>query len=109
MRFVRSLFASAVLLGVSAGFAYAAGTDLENQIATASTPQQHEALASEYRSKAAESRAEAETHRRMAARYGTTKMGLTQKPHCDNIAKRYEENAKDYDALADAEAAEAKK
>ena len=109
MRLVRMLIVSTFVLGAGAGFAHAADTDFENQIAAASTPAQHEELASEYRAQATEAREKAEKHRRMAKRYEQGKSVLSQAGHCNSLAKRYEENAKDYDALADAEAAEAKK
>lgn len=108
MRFVRTFFLAAALLGASAGFAHAAEPDLEEQIAAASTPAQHEAIAGEYRAKATEAREQAKRHRSMAARYGTAKMGMIQRPHCNKLAANFDDNATEYDALADGHAAEAK-
>ena len=110
MRLVRTLLLSVVLLGAGAGFAYAAEPEMETEIGAASTPAQHQALADQYKAKAAESREQADYHRRMAKRYEQGKSILSQAGHCSSIAKRLDENAKDYDALAatEAKAAQAK-
>ena len=100
MRFVRMLLVGALLLGTLAPAAYAADPDLEAEIAAASTPAQHEALAQQYHAKAADARAAAERHRGMAKVYQSGKSVMSQAPHCTSLARRYDENAADYDALA---------
>lgn len=44
----------------------------------------------------------------MADGYAKGKSVLSQAPHCQSIAKRLDENAADYDALATAHAEQAK-
>lgn len=107
MRLVPVLIASALLVGAGVGSARAAGSDMAAQI-PASTPAQHEALAKEFRAKAAESRDRAELHHQMAERYKQGKPVLDQSGHCSSIATREEQNAADYEALAKAEDAAAK-
>ena len=106
-RLVQTFIMSAALLGATAAFAQTESMD-EALIESASTPAQHEALAAQYQSRAADARKQAETHLRMAKRYGTTKTGLSQKPHCEKLAADFEDMAKNYDALAAGEKAAAK-
>ena len=80
-------------------------------IESASTPAQHQALASHFRAKAEAARAEAKEHRSMAESYGGTKLvvAAAQRKHCNELAANLESQAKLYDELAAAHEAEAKK
>jgi predicted phage gp36 major capsid-like protein len=99
----------ALLVGGSAAFAQTGSPDnVEVLIESASTPAEHRALAAHFRSKAEEARQQAEKHRNMAKRYGTTKGGVSRKPHCNEIAANYDEIAVQSDALAASEEAAAK-
>lgn len=71
-------------------------------VESASTPKQHEALAKFYRAEAAEARARAAEHKKMAGSYGGTKMAIAQagKEHCDKLAALNESTAQEYDKLA---------
>ncbi len=77
--------------------------DLERVlIESATTPQQHAALAHYYEGKAAAARKEAEEHRAMGKAYGgakATQVGA-MKEHCDKLAASYEAQAKEFDAMA---------
>ncbi len=109
MRLIRTLMLSAVLLGSTAAFAADGGHSVVDAlIESASTPAQHKALADHYRDAAEEARKQAANHERMATRYGTTKNGANQKPHCEKIASDLTDMATQYDALAKAEDALAK-
>jgi len=76
----------------------------------ADTADEHKAVASYYRGKAAEARAEADRHRRMASAYGGGKYVEREgmKDHCAGLATSFESVAKQYDALAAAHEASAK-
>jgi len=79
-------------------------------IESASSPAQHQALADHFRAQAAGARREAERHRTMAKSYGGGKPPAeAQRKHCENLAKSFDAQAADYDALAAAHDAEAKK
>ncbi len=106
-RLVQTLIISAALLGATTAFAQGHGLEAV-LIESASTPAQHAALAAHYQAQAADARAQAENHLRMAKRYGTAKNGANQKPHCEKLAADYEDMAKNYDALAAGEEAAAK-
>lgn len=109
MRILRTLVLSMALLGVGPVLAQADGHGLVEVLAgTASTPEQHQALADHYKSEAAKARSQAELHRRMETRYGTTKEGARQKPHCAKLAADLDDMATQYDALAAGHDAEAK-
>lgn len=109
MRLFRSLVLSVALLGAGAAFAQHEGHGLvQTLIGTASTPEQHQALAEYYRKEASTARSQAELHRGMEKRYGTTKNGLNQKPHCAKLAADLDDMATQYDALAAGEEAQAK-
>jgi hypothetical protein len=103
------IVSAALLAGGSAVFAQAGSPDdVEVLIESASTPAEHQALAAHFRSQAQEARLQAEKHRNMAKRYGTTKGGVSRKPHCNTIAANYDEIATQSDALAASEEAAAK-
>jgi hypothetical protein len=95
--------AVALLAGPFAPIAAAADPSLEQVlIESASTPQQHAALANYYASKAAAARKEAEEHRAMGKAYGGVKasQAAMMKDHCDKLASLYDDEAKQYDMLA---------
>ncbi len=77
----------------------------------ASTPTEHQALAGYYRGKAAEARAAAADHRSMAKHYAAGKLLQrdAMKSHCEALAKKSEDSAADFDGLAAAHEAEAKR
>lgn len=68
-------------------------------IEAATTPTQHQALATQYRDQAAEATQHVAHHKAMAQRYpgGQFKMAAE---HCDKLAKLYADQAKEYEALA---------
>ena len=109
MRLFRTLVLSMALLGAGPILAQAENHGLAEVLAgTASTPEQHQALADHYRSEATKARSQAELHRRMEKRYGTTKTGAQQKPHCAKLAANLDDMATQYDALAAGHDAQAK-
>jgi hypothetical protein len=71
-------------------------------IDSASTPQQHAALAHYYEDKAGEARKQAEHHRAMGKAYGGGKMSqmAAMKDHCDKLAKLSDDEAKAFDEMA---------
>jgi len=73
-------------------------------IENADTPEEHQALARYFRTKAEDARSLAEKHRAMGRSYRQRPRPLpTMKQHCDRIAELSEELAAQYDALAEAE------
>ena len=76
-------------------------------IAAASTPADHQALAAGYEQQAADARAHARHHTAMGKNYQSDKWRVLGE-HCEQLAKLYEAQAKEYDALAAAHAAAAK-
>lgn len=71
-------------------------------IETATTPEEHQAVAQHYTMKAAEAREEARRHRRMARVYagGAAGKAVGGRQHCENLAAKSEEIAVEYDGLA---------
>ena len=97
----------AVLTIVAFGYApfgsAAEGKNLEHMITEAKTPADHEAIATYYEKEAQEARRKQTEHQQMRDEYAKipvlkTKTGAVA--HCDAIAKKYEEIAKDNEALA---------
>jgi hypothetical protein len=80
-------------------------------IESASTPAQHQALANYYKAKAADAKKEAADHRAMAKSYGSQKATLAaaQAEHCNKLASLSDGQAAEYDQLAAAHEAAAKK
>jgi hypothetical protein len=113
MRSLRIAVALAAALAFVGVPAFGQGEhDLEQVlIESADTPAEHQALAAHFRAKAAAARAEAKDHRSMAESYGGTKLvvAAAQRKHCNDIAASLEAQAKSYDELAAAHAAEAEK
>lgn len=107
------LLAGAMLL-TAAPRAHAAGEEgdlVELLVESADAPQEHQALAKYFRGLAEERRAQAAQHRSMAKHYGGEKATLRQqgKEHCDRLVSLNEQEAVQYEALAemhDAQAAE---
>lgn len=77
--------------------------NIEQQIAAAKTPADHEAIAAYYDKQAQEAHQQHAQHEQFSKSYSTvpvlkTKTGAVA--HCDTIAKKYEDIAKEYEALA---------
>ena len=83
----------------------------ETMVESASTPAQHQALADYFHEKAEAARHAAARHRSMAKRYEGGRMARSPSlpsTHCTKLAKSFDEQATEYDALASAHEAEAK-
>lgn len=103
--------AAALVSGVAPTVALADNVGLEEIVVQmADTPEDHEALASYYRSKAGSLRDEAAMHRAMGKRYmsGNIANRSAMQKHCENIAEQNEKAAREYEALAKQHAAQAK-
>lgn len=108
MFLIRSLACSALLaVALSALPAWSADIDPAT-IAAASTPAQHEALAKQYHELAEAARTHAKHHRAMGSHYPPGK-GDQMRAHCEKLVKSYEAQATEYEALAAAHEAAAKK
>ena len=96
--------ATAVLSALLAGptLSLAQQHDIEHLvIEMASTPEEHRGVAQHYTMKAAEAREEAVRHEGMARLYAGQQRAQPQgRQHCENLAKKYQEIATEYDALA---------
>jgi hypothetical protein len=73
--------------------------NVEAAMAAAKTPADHEALAAYFTGKANEAQANIEKHKRMSGLFGG-KGKASWESHCHALMKTYEEQAKDYTALA---------
>jgi len=84
--------------------------NLNEKIADAKTPADHEAIAAFYKDQAAETRKKAELHKRTAETY--RKMNVSKPVYmanmCDGIAAMWDKIAADYDKLAKSHEAMAK-
>ena len=83
--------------------AQGSATSLEELVsAMADTADEHKAVASYFRDKAEDARAQGEKHRRMGNSYASGKPPEIQKmkEHCDRIADSQADIAKEYDELA---------
>jgi hypothetical protein len=92
---------SAFLAAPLTGFAQ--DHDIEQLVVEmASTPAEHQAVAHHYTVKAAEAREEARRHEGMARVYAGSRNAQPQRArqHCENLAKKFEEVAAEYDELA---------
>lgn len=70
-------------------------------IEMASTPEEHRGVAQHYTMKAEEAREDARRHEGMARVYaGQRNARADGRQHCENLAKKYQEIATEYDALA---------
>jgi hypothetical protein len=117
---MRSKIGLTFLLGalvLSPGLALADSHEYEGHsleqlvVEMAHTPADHAALAAHYRAKAAEARAEASNHEKMAKAYGLQKHGAADpmKQHCTKIAANSRATAAEFDSLAQLHEAESKK
>ena len=81
--------------------------DMEQMVASAKTAADHENLAKQYEAEAAEARANAEMHQKMAEAYrkqgGAIVLKLHFDQHCDGLVRNFKSEADEYDALAKAE------
>ena len=102
-RFI-ALLVTALMLGAPLSVAATTSDSSLEQVLveSATTPQQHAALAHYYEDKAKAARAEAESHRTMGKTYSGAKATqlAAMKDHCDKLAKLYEDEAKEFDAMA---------
>ena len=98
-RIASALLLSVVLSGC-AGVSTTPSAALLQQIESATTPADHEALAAYYTQEAAKARANAAEHRKMAKAYVAPRGGAGMAAHCDGIAKSFEGIATEYDLMA---------
>ena len=101
----------AIVAAPIAGTAWADDSSLEQILAeTATTPAQHQALAKYYHAKAADAKAEAETHRSMLRSYSGVRVSAAkaQAEHCNKLASLGDGQAAEYEKLAAAHEAQAK-
>ena len=102
----KSALAAAALATMLSVVAYAADPVVTpDQIAAASTPAQHEAIAAAYDQEAAQLEAKAKEHEKMAQAYssGGSKKGMesaSMHAHCAKLAKQYADAAKENRELA---------
>jgi hypothetical protein len=92
-----------LLSGSIAQSALAGDASLEQALVeSATTPEQHAALAHYYEGKAAAARKEAGYHRAMGKSYsgGKGSQIAEMKAHCDKLASLSDDQAKEYDAMA---------
>ncbi len=79
------------------------GDNLDESIAAAKTAEEHEAIATYFKGKADDARAQVKAHEGMLKAYGRWGSGKEKghhANHCKDAIKSYENIAKDYDALA---------
>jgi hypothetical protein len=77
--------------------------NIDQMIATAKTPADHEAIATYYEKEAQEARQKEAQHKEFSKSYSTIPVLKTKGSavaHCDAIAKKYADIAKDNEALA---------
>jgi hypothetical protein len=100
------LFAAANLPSIRAGAEQAAVTDdnLDQMIASAKTPAEHEAIASFYEQEATDAKKKAALHRNTADTYRKLKISkpVGMAEMCDGIAAMWEKIATDNSRLAEA-------
>ena len=111
-RLTATIFAMALMLSLALsmsprGTSATEDTEMEQMISSAKTAADHEALATMYEKEAAEAKAKAAEHTKMAEAYKKQGGALIEKlhidTHCIALAKSYEQAAKEYAALAKAE------
>jgi hypothetical protein len=106
-----AIAAMAMAISGPVGISYADDGALEQLIPQlATTPAQHQEVATYYRSKAAAASAEAARHREMGKRYiqGNYTSRKLMRDHCDALATSYDALAKQYQDMAAAHAEAAK-
>jgi len=103
-RIAAALFLAGIALSGCAGFATSPSPALRQQIETASTRADHEALVKYYNEQAATARSKVAEHRQMATSYqgmiGGGRGGGSMLAHCNAIASSYEGIAAQYDGMA---------
>ena len=117
MKMWKSIVIVAVLVAIGA-LAYAPlgsaqeGKSVEQMIAEAKTPADHEAIATYYDKEAQEAQQKYTEHKKLADFYALTPAFKSKSTglysHCGDAAKKYEGIAKDYEAMAKAHRAMAK-
>ena len=112
MSLIRTLMVGlAIVAAPIAGTAWAEDSALEQlMVETATTPAQHKALAKYYRAKAADAKAEAETHRSMLRSYSgvSVPMAKQRAEHCNKLSSLSDAQAAEYEKLAVSHEAQAK-
>jgi hypothetical protein len=99
---------TAAFLGPVMAYAAEPSADILQQIKTAKTPAEHEAIASYYEQQAAAAKKKAAEHEKMAETYkgGGTSIGkgvsVSMPQHCEALAKSFNEEAAQYAAMAQA-------
>ena len=103
-RVVPLLLSIGIGLSGCVGLATAPTPALQQQIETASSRAQHEALTMHYTQEAATARAKAAEHRQMGKSYqaapATGRGGGSMQAHCYSTASSYDEIASRYDSMA---------
>ena len=102
-RLTVTLLLAAALAGCATDQVRTPSPELQQRIASASTPADHEAIAVVYERDAATARSTAEEHRRMARLYRNQPVGgrggnMTY--HCETLVKMYDGIAGEYEKLA---------
>jgi hypothetical protein len=98
------MVAAALAAGPLASVATADETSLERVLVeSATTPQQHAALAEYYDGKSAAASQQAEKHHWLGKHFSGGKQGqvVIMRKHCERIAALYEEQAKEFAMMAD--------
>jgi hypothetical protein len=112
MSIIRTLMVGVALAAAPiAGIAWADDSALEQVLAeTATTPAQHQALAKYYHAKAADAKAEADTHRSMLKSYSgvSVPMAKQRAEHCNKLASLGDQEAAEYEKLAASHEAQSK-
>jgi hypothetical protein len=88
--------------GVAVSAEQAPPSSMEQQITSAKSKADHEALAAQYEQDAKDAKAKADEHRDMAKAYARAGFGEKHnlQAHCKTIAERYEQVAKESIAMA---------
>lgn len=110
----KALAVAALATGLSIGWvdsamSHDAITDesVEAAVASAKTVEEHQALAAYFTAKSEQALANVAKHKKMSSAF-SGKQGTGWQGHCQSLAKTFEEQAKDYAALANEQAAMAK-
>ena len=112
MKLLRLSLAAVLALGLAGPAAASSDASGVEQalVESATTPEQHAALARQYREKAESMHRITEEHRVMAKTYAGKSMRLAQrqKHHCEQIALFHTQLAAEFDKLAEGHEAEAR-
>lgn len=103
-RLAVALLLAGVALAGCAGLATSPSSAIQQQIESARTPADHQALAEYYAKEAAAARARAADHRKMGKAYQAAPMGSrgggSMPAHCNAAAASYEDVASKLEAMA---------